>query len=57
MHLCAKFLDQSDHYSWRYCISKNWGIQKRRHERSICVNLVIDNLFYVVSDTTPLYKL
>ena len=24
---------------------------------SLCVNLVIDNLFYVVSDTSPLYKI
>ena len=24
--LC-KILEQSDHYSWRYCISKIWGIQ------------------------------
>ena len=26
-HLC-QILEQSDNYSWRYCISKNWGIQK-----------------------------
>ena len=24
----CKILEQSDHYSLRYCISKNWGIQK-----------------------------
>ena len=24
--LC-KILEQSDHYSWRYCISKIWAIQ------------------------------
>ena len=23
----AQILEQSDHYSWRYCISKIWGIQ------------------------------
>ena len=51
--LC-KILEQSDHFSWRYCISKNWGIQKCRHERSLGVNLVS---FFVVSDTSPLYKI
>ena len=25
--LCT-MLEQSDNYSWRYCISKNWGIKK-----------------------------
>ena len=53
--LC-KLLEQSDHYSWRYYISKNWGIQKCRHEHSLGVNLVID-IFYAVSDTSPLYKI
>ena len=38
--LC-KILEQSNHYSWRYCISKNWGIQKCKC--SLGVNLVIDN--------------
>ena len=26
-------------------------------ECSLCVNLVIDNFIYVVSDTSPLYKI
>ena len=26
-HLC-KIVEQSDNYSWRYCVSKNWGIHK-----------------------------
>ena len=49
--LC-KILEQSDHYSWRYCISKNWGIQKCHHKRSLAtlgVNLVIDKCFYLAS--------
>ena len=53
--LLCNFFEQSDHYSWRYCLSKNWGIQKCRHECSLGVNLVIDNLWYVASDTLPLY--
>ena len=24
----CKLLEQSNNYSWRYCISKNWGMQK-----------------------------
>ena len=28
-----------------------------RHECSLGANLVIDNYFYVVSDTSPLYKI
>ena len=38
-------------------ISKNWGIQKCHHEHSLGVNLVTDNFVYVVSDTSPLYKI
>ena len=55
-HLC-KILEQSDKEknAWRYCISKNWRIQKSRHECSLGVNLVM--FLYVVSDTSPLYKL
>ena len=36
---------------------KEFGIQKCRHKRSLGVNLVIDNFLYVVSDTSPLYKI
>ena len=53
--LC-KILEQSDHYSWRYCISKNWGLQKCRHECSLGVNPVIDNSD-VASDNSPLYQI
>ena len=28
LHLCAICLEQSDNYSWIYCISKYWGILK-----------------------------
>ena len=54
--LC-NILEQSDHYSWRYWISKIWGIQVSSCECSLGVNLVIDNFLYVVSDTSPLYKI
>ena len=54
--LC-KILEQSDHYSWRYCISKIWGDTSVISECSLGVNLVIDNFLYVVSDTSPLYKI
>ena len=33
------------------------GIQKCRHERSLDVNLVIDNFVDVVSDMPPLYTI
>ena len=52
--LC-NILEQSDHYSCRYCISKTLGIQKCCHECSLGVNLVIDTFF--VSDTSHLYKI
>ena len=57
LHLCAKFeRNRIITYSWRYCISKNWGIHlKCRHECSLGVNLVIDNFLYVACDTLPLY--
>ena len=42
---------------WRYCISKNWGIQKCHHEWRLGVNLVIDNIVYVASDTASVYNL
>ena len=46
--LC-KILEQSDHYSWRYCISKTWGY--KCHQRNqFGANLVID-IFYVASGT------
>ena len=54
--LC-NILEQLDHYSWRYCISNNWGIQRCHHECSLGVNLVIDNFCYVVSDISPLYTI
>ena len=38
-------------------ISKNWGIQKYHHECSLGVNLVIDNILYVASDTLHLKDL
>ena len=44
----CKLLEQSDHYSWRYYISKNWGIQKCRHECSLGINLIIDNFFVCI---------
>ena len=41
-----KILEQSDHYSWRYCILKILGDTKvSSPERSLDPNLVIDNLF------------
>ena len=54
--LCT-ILEQSDHYSWIYCMSKNWGIQKCHHECNVGVNLVIDNLLYVAADISPMYKI
>ena len=54
----CKILEQSDHYSWRYCISKIWGIQDSViSECSLGVNLVIDNFFDVASDSLPLYTI
>ena len=54
--LC-KILGQSDHYSQRYCISKIWGIQVSSANAVWVLILVIDNFVYVVSDTSPLYKI
>ena len=47
----SKMLEQSDNYSWRYCISKNWKI----HTCSVFTNvvwvfyLVIENFVYAPS--------
>ena len=53
LHLCAKFSSNRTIIHGD-CISKNWRIQKCRHECSLGVNLVIDN---VASDTSPPYKI
>ena len=52
----CKILEQSDHYSWRYCISKIWGVQVSSANAVLIVNLVIDNFFDVASYTLPPYK-
>ena len=36
---------------------KDLGLQKCSHECSFGVNLVIDNVLYVTSDTSPLYQI
>ena len=54
---CTQILEQSDHYLWRYCISKIWGDTSVVSECSLGVNLVIDNYFDVASDTLPLYTI
>ena len=52
----CKMLEQSDHYSWRYCISKIWGIQV---SSANAVWVLIQSLtnFFVASGTSPLYKI
>ena len=51
-------LEQSDHYSWRYCISfKYLGDTSVISQCSFGVNLVIDFFLYLVSDISPLYKI
>ena len=54
-----KILKKSNNWLWRSSISKIWGIQKMssRRQLSLGVNLIIDNLFYVASDTSSLYHL
>ena len=51
-----KIWKQSDHYLWRYCILKIWGISVVS-ECSLGDNLVIDNFLYVASGTSPPYKI
>ena len=53
----CKILKQSDHYLWRYYILKIWGDTSAVSECSLGVNLVIWQLFYVASSTSPLYKI
>ena len=52
-----QILEQSDNYSWRYYISKNWGYRKYCNECSLGGYLVIDNYVYVPSDALPLYHI
>ena len=51
-HLC-KILEQSDNYSWRYCVSRIEGYRKCCHECSLGDYLVIDNFVCTFWCFTP----
>ena len=51
-----KIWKQSDHYLWRYCTLKIWGI-KVSSANAVWVLIWSLNFFYVASGTSPLYKI
>ena len=53
----CKILELSDHYSWIYIVFQRFVDTSVISECSLGVNLVIDNFFYVASNTLPLYQI